>query len=249
MKKAKAIKNGVNVANINIDFVANNNDKDVHFEGSVAITWKTRKVLTDILECSNNITCNFLDDNDEISFGKFEMMDEFKFSADVPLPKNINRGWNGPEFLSGFTAMNRENGWSASEITKLKKLGIIDWINAGENGCGDWDSARIHFHDNCHDRILLFKDVITKSELEDEKDKLEDGLVKVFHSTVDAIKRLGIDVKTDTWNSVEDVIVAELRDSISVSANERRAESRRDRKKKAEIKSLKAKVRALEGGK
>ena len=242
------MKKAIKIENINIDFSANNNDEDVHFEGSVTITWKTRKVLTEILEGSNNVTCNFLNGDDEIDFSKFEMMDEFKFTADVPLPENTNRGWNGPKFHSGSTAMNRENGWSASEITKLKKLGIIEWINAGENGCGDWDSARIHFHHNCQDKILLFKDVITKSELEDQRDELEEGLVTVYHSTVDAIKRLGIDVEKDDWNSVEDVIVAQLRDAISRSANNRRDKARDERKKKDEIKALKSKVRALEGG-
>ena len=243
------MKKAIKIENINIDFEANNNDEDVHFEGSVTITWKTRKVLTDILECSNNITCNFLDNNDEIDFPKFEMMDVFRFTADVPLHEYTNRGWNCPKFLSGFTAMNRENGWSASEITKLKKLGIIDWINAGENGCGDWENARIHFHHNCQNRILLFKDIITKSELEDDKDKLIEDCVANFNDTVNKIKALGIDTEKDDWNSVEDVIVAELRDSISRSANDRREKSRADRKKKAEIRDLKAKVRALEGGK
>lgn len=247
------MKKAIKIENINIDFLANNNDGDVHFEGSVTITWKTRKVLTDILEHSNNITCNFLDDNDEIDFPKFEMMDEFRFSADVPLPKNHSNAWNGPKFLSGLTAMCRHNRWSVTEITKLKKLGIIDWINAGENGCGDWDTGRIVFHENCHDRILLFKDVITESQLHDEKDNLVKDCVANFNDTVSKIKALGIDKSSDMnrvqiqWSSVVELIERQLIDNINQSCKVRKLEEEEDRKKKAEIKSLKSKLRALEG--
>ena len=249
IKMKKAIK----IENINIDFLANNNDGDVHFEGSVTITWKTRKVLTGILKHSNNVTSNFLDDNNEIDFPKFEMMDKFRFSADVPLPENDSNAWNGPKFLSGLTAMCRHNGWSVTEITKLKKLGIIDWINAGENGCGDWDTGRIVFHENCHDRILLFKDVVTESQLHDEKAKLIEDCVANFNDTINKIKALGIhksksfDPLAHLSSDVEDIIISEVRDAISADSDRNRENRRADRKKKAEIKSLKSKLRALEG--
>ena len=222
--------------------ITNGRESEKHWEGNVTISWKTKQVLIDILDNSTNVTSNFLI-GDEIDFAKFEMMDEFRFSAEVDVSRNENGGWRASEFIASETSMNKANGWDGREITKLKKLGIIDWISTGD---GDWGCARIWFVENCQDKILLFKDIDSKSQLDDQKDNLTSELVKAFHNTADAINKLGVVVKKDNWNDVEDVIVAELRDAISKSANDRREKNRFKRATARKVRELKKQIAKLE---
>ena len=221
--------------------ITNGRDSEKQWKGNVTISWKTKQVLIDILDNSTNVTSNFLI-GDEIDFAKFEMMDEFKFSSEVPLLRNDNGGWRSSDFIAGETSMNKANGWDGREITKLKKLGIINWISTGD---GDWDCARIWFVENCQDKILLFKDIDSKSQLEDQKDNLISELVETFNNTVDAINKIGLDKGNDFQNA-DDVIARELIDAISKSANDRQENNRFKRVTARKVRELKKQIAKLE---
>lgn len=221
--------------------IHNGRDSEKHWEGNVTISWKTKQVLTDILDNSINVVDNFVI-GDEINFAEFEMMDEFRFSAEVDVSRNENGGWRASEFIASETSMNKANGWDGREITKLKKLGIIDWISTGDSS---WGLARIWFVENCQDKILLFKDIDSKSQLEDQKDNLISELVKAFNNTIDEINKIGLD-KGNDFNDADDVIARELRDAISKSANDRQEKNRFKRATARKVRDLKKQIAKLE---
>ena len=227
MKTSKTIK----VENVEI----NTNGEEKVFSGNVKLTWKTKKVLSSILDLADKGLVSF---DMDIKFDKIRGQKElqtFPDGVNAMFCGNDNGGWRSNSHICTESSMNKANGWCGRELRKLKALGIIDWVNCGD---GDWDSAWISFGENPWDAILEFEDIISKNELEDEKDQILQSLNDSFDNAINQISKLGL-------GQSKNEIRIEARESIRDFHNAKRDDELRLEENADKIKALKNQIAEL----
>lgn len=227
----------------NVEF--HTNDECKEFSGTVTITPKTKDLLARLLDLADR---GMVDDWDRINFTRVQEVHcevlqacrkdacSGKIGFNVDNLRNENGGWRSSNFICTESGVNKRNNFDGRQMGLLKKLGIIEFVNPGN--C-DNSTARIVFQENALKQVMLFEDVKSTKDLENE----ENDILDEFKVTVSQFAtRLA---SSGSKMSIDDAFqgLSGVADEMFENARE---DARKMEARQKEIKALKAKIKSLQ---